>query len=51
MKLVGIILIGTGVALIAYVIFSLLTGSKKIVSPIPEDKGVKVIFVSPSATQ
>lgn len=47
MKVVGIILIGTGLALLAFVIFSLLTSSKKIISPIPEDKGVKVIFVSP----
>lgn len=47
MKKVGIILIGAGLALLSFVIFNFIKEKNKIVSPIPEEQGVKVIFVTP----
>lgn len=47
MKKVGLILIGIGLALIFFVFFNFLKEKNKIVSPIPENEGVKVIFVTP----
>lgn len=47
MKKVGIILIGIGLALLSFVIFNFIKEKNKIVSPIPEEQGVKVIFVTP----
>lgn len=47
MKKVGIILIGTGLALLSFVIFNFIKEKNKIISPIPEEQGVKVIFVTP----
>lgn len=48
MKGFGIILIAIGFALFIFVIFNFLKEKNKMASPIPEDKGVKVIFVTPS---
>lgn len=48
MKGLGIILIAVGIALLIFVSFNLIKEKNKIASPIPEDKGVKVIFVTPS---
>ncbi|MFA6533024.1 MAG: hypothetical protein WCT22_03435 [Patescibacteria group bacterium] len=48
MKGFGIILIAVGIALLMFVSYNLIKEKNKIASPIPEDKGVKVIFVTPA---
>lgn len=48
MKIVGTVLIGIGLALLIFVAYNFLQDRDQIASPIPEDKGVKVIFVTPS---
>ena len=48
MKGIGIILIAIGIALLMFVLYNFLAEKNKMASPIPEDKGVKVIFVTPS---
>lgn len=47
MKNIGLILIAIGFALLCFVFYNFIGEKNKIVSPIPEDKGVKVIFVTP----
>jgi len=48
MKGLGIVLIAIGVALLMFVSYNFISEKNKIASPIPEDKGVKVIFVTPA---
>lgn len=48
MKSVGVVLIGMGLALLLFTLIDLFSGAGKIVSPVPENGGVKVIFVSPT---
>jgi hypothetical protein len=48
MKNVGLVLIAIGVALLLFVFYNFWQERNRIASPIPEEKGVKVIFVSPS---
>lgn len=48
MKIVGIILVGMGLALLLFTIIGFFFDSNKIISPVPESQGVKVIFVSPT---
>ncbi|MEK7597134.1 MAG: hypothetical protein AAB441_00635 [Patescibacteria group bacterium] len=48
MKGLGIILIAIGIALLMFVSYNFLAEKNRIASPVPEDKGVKVIFVTPS---
>lgn len=48
MKIVGIVLIGMGLALLLFTITGFFFDSDKTISPVPESQGVKVIFVSPS---
>jgi len=48
MKYLGLALIGIGLALLLFVAFNFLKDKNKMVSPIPEEKGVKVIFVTPT---
>jgi len=48
MKRLGIILIAIGVALLMFVSYNFIKETNKLASPIPEDKGVKVIFVTPA---
>ncbi len=48
MKTVGIILISVGVALILFIAYTFLREKNKTISPIPEDTGIKVIFVTPT---
>lgn len=47
MKTVGIVLIAVGIALLLFVLFNAIKETSKTMSPIPEEKGVKVIFVTP----
>lgn len=48
MKKLGIVLIAIGVALLMFISYNFVKEKNKMASPIPEDKGVKVIFVTPS---
>ncbi len=49
MKNVGIILIAIGLALFLYVGYYFIRESNKIASPIPDEKGVKVILITPGS--
>lgn len=48
MRILGIILISFGLALLIFVAYNFLKEKNKIASPVPEEKGVKVIFVTPA---
>jgi hypothetical protein len=48
MKSIGLVLIAIGVALLMFISFNFIKEKNKIASPIPEDKGVKVIFITPT---
>ena len=48
MKILGVILMSFGLALLAFVLYSFVKDRGGIISPIPEDTGVKVIFVTPT---
>lgn len=47
MKYIGLVLIAIGLALLFFVGYTILKEKNKIVSPVPEEKGVKVIFITP----
>jgi len=47
-KTIGLILIAFGLAIILFVIYNLWQEKNKILSPIPEEKGIKVIYISPT---
>ncbi|MBW7959886.1 hypothetical protein H3C65_00105 [Patescibacteria group bacterium] len=51
MKKVGIALIMIGLALLIFFFFNFIKEKNKIISPIPEEQGVKVIFVTPRQEQ
>jgi len=48
MKKLGIFLILFGLLILAFIGFSFFEEKNKMVSPLPEEKGVKVIFISPT---
>jgi hypothetical protein len=48
MKKVGFVLIAIGVALLIFILFNALQQNNQLKSPVPDDKGVKVIFITPS---
>ncbi len=48
MKAVGIILISIGLALILFIAYTFLQEKNKVISPIPADTGIRVIFVTPT---
>ena len=48
MKIVGSILITIGLILLFLTVFFFIKGRNQMVSPIPDEKGVKVIFVTPT---
>jgi len=48
MKYLGMILIAIGIALLLLIGYNFWKEKNRIASPIPEDKGVKVIFVTPT---
>lgn len=47
MKIVGLILMSVGLALLAFVLYAYFKNSQELVSPIPDQEGVRVIFVTP----
>jgi hypothetical protein len=48
MKKVGFVLIALGLALFFFVVYNFFLGRSQTLSPVPENKGVKVIFISPN---
>lgn len=48
MKTFGVILIGIGLALFVFLAVNLIRNQNQLISPVPEENGVKVIFVSPT---
>lgn len=48
MKNIGLILIAVGLALLVFVGYNFIRERNRIASPIPEEEGVKVIFVTPT---
>lgn len=48
MRIIGIILVSIGLALFAFIAFNLLRDRGEMISPVPQDNGVKVIYVTPS---
>lgn len=46
-KLIGTILIAFGTALVIFSIYNFWQEKNKILSPIPDKKGIKVIYISP----
>jgi len=51
MKTVGIVLIAIGLGLLVFTLYYLVKDNQREISPIPENKGIKVIFISPRPTQ
>lgn len=48
MKTVGIVFIIIGITLLLFVVYTFFSQGDTIHSPLPEDRGVKVIFVTPT---
>lgn len=48
MKVIGFILITLGITLLLFVMINYVKEKNKLVSPVPEERGVKVIFVTPT---
>lgn len=48
MKIIGVLFLTAGIALLIFVGYSFLTENEKVHTPVPEEKGVKVIFVTPT---
>jgi hypothetical protein len=48
MKGVGIVLVAIGISLLLFVLYNIFINHDQIISPLPENKGVRVIFISPS---
>lgn len=51
MKLIGTVLISIGIALLLFLAFNFINDKNRIISPIPQEKGVKVIFVTPGSSE
>ncbi len=48
MKIIGFVFLTIGLTLLLFLIYSFFKEGDVIRSPIPEEKGVKVIFVTPT---
>lgn len=48
MRVIGLILIAVGVGLLLFGIYNFVRERNRLVSPIPEKEGVRVIFVTPT---
>jgi hypothetical protein len=48
MRIIGLILLSFGVAILIFIIYLFIKENNRIISPIPENQGVKVIFVTPT---
>lgn len=47
MKTVGVVLLSIGFALFIFIIYLFLKDRNKMISPIPQDTGIKVIVITP----
>ncbi|MFA5136034.1 MAG: hypothetical protein WC489_01425 [Patescibacteria group bacterium] len=47
MRAVGIVFVGMGLALFLFSLFSFFSDSTQIISPVPENRGVRVIYITP----
>lgn len=47
MKKLGLLLVAAGIVLIFVIVFNVFFGNRETISPVPDDKGIKVIFISP----
>ena len=47
-KIAGFIIIISGASVVLWFIASLFTPTNNLLSPIPEEKGVKVLYITPS---
>lgn len=48
MKKIGIVLIAAGLALLILIAYNFFAEKNRLKSPVPEEEGVKVIFVTPT---
>lgn len=48
MKQIGFVLIAVGIALIVFVLINAFRDNNQLKTPVPDDNGVKVIFVTPT---
>lgn len=48
MKYVGFSLLAIGLALLLFVVWSFMKSGDHIATPVPEDEGVTVIFITPT---
>jgi hypothetical protein len=48
MRTLGLILLSIGIAIFIFIIYLFIQEKNKTISPIPENQGVKVIFVTPT---
>jgi hypothetical protein len=51
MRYLGFILIAAGLAFLVYFGFAFIQNRQSFHSPIPEEKGVKVIYLTPGASE
>lgn len=49
-KIIGLMVVGFIIASLLYGVFQFFTREPDVVSPIPEDEGIKVIFITPEVT-
>jgi hypothetical protein len=50
-KRIGFVLIILGISLLIFVFFLFYKDSSRILSPVPDEQGAKVIYLSPSPTK
>lgn len=50
MRSIGFVLVAAGLALLVYFVIIFVQNKQSFHSPIPEEKGVKVIYLTPSPT-
>ena len=48
MKNIGFILISIGLALMLFIFYNFIKEKNKMTSPIPDNKGVRIILISPT---
>lgn len=49
MKKFGYILVAMGLGILAFIVYSVVQKNNELVSPVPENNGVKVIYITPGS--
>lgn len=44
MKKIGFVLIAVGMGIVGFIVYSLFSQNQGIISPVPDDQGIKVIY-------